>query len=151
MVASCLIYIAGSLTYSCISLAPPTDNGRPRSIVSLVDCSTQATDKYKRHSRVICYCVTNHLWIFHQLWHAIVISRSPLRWILMLFGRLLVGISSANLVRGSDSSRVIEKLCRHRVELMWQEQPTRRREAASFPFWHYSRFLLRLFRSARTS
>ena len=27
----------------------------------------------------------------------------------MLFGRLLVGISSANLVRGSDSSRVIEK------------------------------------------
>ena len=52
MVASCLIYIAGSLTYSCISLAPPTYNGRPRSIVSLVDCPTQATDKYKRHSRV---------------------------------------------------------------------------------------------------
>jgi len=48
MIASCLVYIAGSLTYSCLSLMPATDNGRPR-------------------------------------------------WTLMLAGRLLVGISSANL------------------------------------------------------
>jgi len=48
MIASSLIFIAGSLTYSCLSLMPSTDNGRPR-------------------------------------------------WILMLAGRLLVGISSANL------------------------------------------------------